>query len=321
MSRTNKIFLCVIALIVVLVFTFAGCQSAKRSESSYDSSDLIAGDSGPSDSSSTYDANGVISGRKVIYNAYATIWADSSREALDKVKGLLKEDEWIDSENNSSSHGTIVVRIKSSRLTEFLQNLSTAGSVGDYTIKSQDVTKSYTTIEEEIAKNETLKAKIEALIPSATTLDEVIKLEKALADIESELTYLNNKKNTYDSQIEYSTVTIYVNQNYYTEDPSFGDTTKNAISDSWKAFGNFFVYIFWGIIYVFPFLLLGGVITFIVVICIRKKKGLPLFKRVKKEKTIAPKKEEEVEEKKEVVEEKIEKPKAKKEKAEANKGE
>ncbi len=283
MRRTNKIFLCVIAVLIVLVFTFAGCQSAKMGA---DQGPAETPNGGASEASTSYDIGGAISGRKVIYSAYATIHADDPKAAMNSIKGKLNDDEWVDMEDTSESYGTIVVRIKSTRLTGFLESLSSLGKVGDYTIKSQDVTSSYSDIEQEIAKNEQIKARLEDLIPSASSLEDIIKLEQALAEVESQLTSLNNRKNSYDSLIDYSTVTIYVNQNYYEVDPSFKDTTKTAIKDSWVAFGTFFIYLFWGIIYAFPFLLAGGIIAFVVIICIRKKKGLPLFKKAQKKEEI-----------------------------------
>ena len=299
-KRINLLIIFVVAIILVCSFSLMSCQS-KGSDNNLDQGDYYAGSSKNS-SSSGADYYVVPAGRKVIYTAYASVYTDDSAKTVEQIKGKLNADEWIESESINSTSGNIVFRIKSTRLQEFLGQLAEFGKVGDYSVRSQDVTTAYSDIEAEIAKNEAYRTKVMDLIPQATTLEEILKLEETLSDIESELATLNKKKTSYDSDIDYSTVTVYINQNYYEEDPTFKEQTKTAITDSWLSIGIFFKYLFLGFIYAFPYLLAAGIIAFVVVICVRKKKGLPLFKCTKKQSKVEETKKEEIEEKKEIKE-------------------
>ncbi len=281
-KRTNLLLIIIVAIVLVCSFSMMACKSAMQTDDapSYASDEAQGGAANSSASLSNLGA--APAGRKIIYNAYASIYTDNTAQTITQVKSMLKEDEWVDAETINQSSGSIVFRIKSTRLQEFLDGLSKLGKIGDYTLRAEDISLTYSDIESEIAKNEALKTKIEGLIPTATTLEEVLALEDKLNDIENDLANLNNRKNRYDSQIEYSTVTIYFNQNYYKEDPTFANQTKDAIKDSWGSVGTFFKYLFLGIIYVFPYLLIFGGIAFGIIILVRWKKGLPLFHKAPK---------------------------------------
>ena len=281
-KRTNLLLIIIVAIVLVCSFSMIACKSAMNTDDVPSAaSDEAKG--GASNSSASLSNLGIApAGHKIIYRAYASIYTDDTAQTIAQVKSMLKEDEWIDSETIDRTTGNIIFRIKSTRLQEFLDGLSALGKIGDYSVKAEDISLTYADIESEIAKNEALKAKVEDLIPMATTLEEVLALEDKLNDIENDLANLNNRKTRYDAQIEYSTVTIYFNQNYYKEDPTFANQTKDAIKDSWGSVGTFFKYLFLGIIYVFPYLLIFGGIAFGIIILVRWKKGLPLFHKASK---------------------------------------
>ena len=314
-KRTNLLFIIIIvAIILVCSFSMMACKSANNSTGSKYEADEAQGGAANS-SASLSNLGAAPAGHKIIYTAYASIYTDNTAQTIAQVKGMLKEDEWIDSESINKTSGNIVFRVKSTRLQEFLDGLATLGEVGDYSVRAEDISLTYSDVEGEIAKCEALKSKIEALIPMATTLDEVLDLEDKLNDIESDLATLNSRKNRYDAQIEYSTVTIYFNQNYYKEDPTFANQTKTAITDSWSSVGTFFKYIFLGFIYVFPYLLIFGGIAFVVIIIVRWKKGLPLFKKAPKQPKVEEKQKKAVKQ----TQPKVEEPKDEQPKVEENK--
>ena len=291
-KRTNLLLIIIVAIVLVCSFSMMACNASDKSTAMDSTLDREA-QGGAANSSASINLLGAVpTEHKIIYYAYASIYTDNTAQAISQVKGMLKEDEWVDSETISKSSGSIVLRVKSTRLQEFLNGLSTLGEVGDYSIRAEDISLDYADLEGDIAKYEALKTRVEELIPMATTLEEIIALEAQLNDIESKLAILNSSKNKYDAQIEYSTVTVYFNQNYYKEDPTFANQTKTAITESWGSVGSFFKYLFLGFIYVFPYLLIFGTITFVIIIIVRWKMRLPLFKRAPKQPKVEEKKEE-----------------------------
>ena len=201
-KRTNLLFIIIVAIILVCSFSMMACKSANNSTGSKYEADEAQGGAANS-SASLSNLGAAPAGHKIIYTAYASIYTDNTAQTIAQVKGMLKEDEWIDSESINKTSGNIVFRVKSTRLQEFLYGLATLGEVGDYSVRAEDISLTYSDVEGEIAKCEALKSKIEALIPMATTLDEVLDLEDKLNDIESDLATLNSRKNRYDAQIEY----------------------------------------------------------------------------------------------------------------------
>ena len=266
----------VLISIISIMLVYTGCA-----EGSSDSGYREGGSNDTSVSTDIYQSS-TISNRKIIYHAYVSVYTDDVQKTITTINSKLQEDEWIDSQSIDKTSGNIVYRVKSTRLQSFLEEIMQQGSVGNIEVSSEDVTLNYHDIQATLDSLYALRTSYNNMIASATNTEDLLKITKALSDVETEITQYEYRKNTLDQQIEYSIVRVYFNQNYYVEDPSFGDEFKGAISGSWEAFALFLKGLLMAIVYVFPFALLGGVIAVVVVFFVKKKKGLKFFEKAPK---------------------------------------
>ena len=273
-------FLLTLVIVLILLSTMLGLFSC-NSKDSYEGGSSVKNEVNSSLSTSSTYSGSALTSRKIIYTAYVSLYSDNAKDSVEKVKTMLNSDEWVESEEISSSYAKIIVRVKSTRLNEFLNSIKQAGDVGNYTISSEDITLEYSDLEQDLTQKKAERDALQALMATATTTADVISLNDKIYELNAEIAKLETRKNTYDSKIDYSTITIYVNQNYYEQEESFGAMTKNALTNSWVALGSFFKYLLLAIIYVFPFALVIAIIC-VIIYFVKKKKGLKFFERAKK---------------------------------------
>lgn len=218
------------------------------------------------------------SDRKVVYTVRASLYTNNMKTTIDEVKKMLKEGEWIDKEEIGDSYGQLTLRIASTRLDAFINELSKKGDVKNYSKEASDVTEAYLDVESQIEILNKKKDSLAALYASTTELKDIMAIDSEIIEVEGEILKLQKQKNSLDSRIEYSYVYLYVNQNYIEVDPTFKEETTNDLKNSWLALGSFFKFLFKAIIYIFPFALVGGGIAAAIIIPIKinKKKKLNL---------------------------------------------
>lgn len=152
-----------------------------------------------------------LASRKIIYNA--TLRVDSFD--LDEYHQLVNNQVIIHGgyyqrEDARSKDLALTIRIPSAALDDFLDALKAGGEVTYFTKSSQDVTNTYTTYESRKLALEAQHQRYIELIMIAETIEDIIELEEARADIESELTEIGIRLTSYDNLVEYSTVVVEV---------------------------------------------------------------------------------------------------------------
>ena len=129
----------------------------------------------------------------------------------------------------------LTVRVPKDRLDEFLNGVESAGNVIRRSENTQDVTLQYSDIE---SHKKTLKIeqdRLWALLEKADSMDSIIALEERLSDIRYELESYESQLRLYDNQIEYSKVTLNINEvKRYTEavPESTGEQILKGLSDN-----------------------------------------------------------------------------------------
>lgn len=257
-----------VTVILIIVLSLCCVSCSKSSENNYYES--------PSEETNIKDvgesAGTAPSDRKIIYTVEATLRTDDTTKMLADIRKLVKEDEWEESVNQGTNHAVVVFRIKTTRLDEFMKELSSAGKLENYTKTSKDVTNTYTDIEDQLAVLEAQKAALVALYATASALEETISIQMTINEIDGKIAVLNREKTSLDSRIEYSVVKLFINKNHTYVPSSYKQEVKNDLSQSWMMLGAFFKFLLRAIIYLFPFALVGGAIAGGVVFIVRYKK-------------------------------------------------
>lgn len=158
--------------------------------------------------------------RLIIYRVSANIDVENLNASVSDIKDLLNVDEWIEYETQSSSYSRIILRIKTSRLDDFLSQLAESFTLDNLNRNSIDVSLNYYDLTSRITALESQRERLVELYETAN-LNDILLINEQITKIDSELQDLTRQKNEYDSSIEYSTVTLQIqstesNQKYST---------------------------------------------------------------------------------------------------------
>ncbi len=208
-------------------------------------------------------------GRKIIYNVDYTLKAKDIKSYEKKIDNKLNEFEgYIERLETRSYYSICTYRVPKAKLDEFVNYIdSFDGLVNDKTVKSEDVSTSYN---EKEARKEVLEASratyVAMLSKDDLTISDIIALNDKIEKIDVELKQIYLDLDTYDSLIDYSTVSVtYYEESEYKE-PSFMDEYLDYI-------GDFFITIGKVILYLLPVAFIGGIAAIITVASIKHHKN------------------------------------------------
>ena len=175
----------------------------------------------------------------------------------------------------SSRYGEYTVRIPAEKLDEFISELGGKGNVISSNLITDDVTESYYSYQSRLDALALQEQRILDMMKKADSLDYLIKLEDKLSQIRSEINELNYKLKYYDKSVDYSYATISLCEVIeYTEesDVTFISRLGNAVKKTFVVFGKVVGELLIAIVWLFPFALVCGIIAFIVVISVKRRK-------------------------------------------------
>lgn len=250
-------------IFIILIFIISGCSKYDQSDG-YDKSNSDQND----ESSERLTSN--VKERKIIYTVNANIYTELSfDDAIDLLYSLKEEDEWFDSEEISDNYGRFIIRIKSSRIDNFVSYLKQIGDVRNYNKKGNDISTIYEDTSNRIAS---LEAELDRLLVlyEQASMGEIIQINQRIAQIELELGKLNSDLKEYDSLVDYSTINITLQTKGIANDTPFGKKVGNAFKNGWQAFVVLLEYTLIAIIAISPFALIA--VPIVGVIIYRKKK-------------------------------------------------
>ena len=109
-------------------------------------------------------------------------------------------------------YGRYTVRVPKDKYDNFLNSVGEVCHVTSRNESAEDVGLQYYDIESRIRLLEIKQERLMKLLEQATTMEDIITLENALSDIQYQLESNNIQKNRYDSLIDYSTISIRLEQ-------------------------------------------------------------------------------------------------------------
>lgn len=289
-----------VIFILMMIVAFAACSNSGFNEISEDDYGSI-GEGEDRVPQIIFNPNN----RKIIYTVNVTLVTEDYDNTIKSIRNLVTADKeagnWIASDNESrygdgNIYRTMTVRIKTDAVNDFLAKLPNFGDVIDYDMRSTDVTDNYAKLQAEISAKEDALNYYEDL-RADIALEELSDADKfnlhkditeTILKLNSELNLLRDEITKYDSEIEYSTITLTIR--HFDDNrgkQGFGKRLKEALKGTLDFFLEAMKWILIIIIYVLPFAVVGGIIT-VAVIFIRKKvkarkKGKAEMERIKKD--------------------------------------
>ena len=142
--------------------------------------------------------------------------------------------------NYISPHAYIVVRIPSENFNAFLNSNGQIGEITSMNTNEQDITNSYVDTKARLEALQAQKDQLMQFLEQAKTVTEMLEIQDRLYDVIYQIESYQQRLNSYDSQIQYST--IYINLSDVSTTaviaPSFGQRVSEAFRNSWISVAN-----------------------------------------------------------------------------------
>lgn len=238
----KKVVFIALSVVVALSMLFAGCASSRSTQESVGDNggyysegeypaeapaapeaSMEAGKdaSGGAGGSIDYD-NAILQpgvNRKIIYegsiSAQTTNFDEDSSAILSKLNDFggyvqsssvtgTKPEEWQENGRNAQ----MTLRVPSKKFDEFMKFLGSMGETLSNSVNGQDISLQYFDTETKLETLRTREDRLQELLKQAATMEDIIELEQALADVSYEIQSLEMNLRDYDSLIDFSTVTI-----------------------------------------------------------------------------------------------------------------
>ncbi|NLC19587.1 MAG: DUF4349 domain-containing protein [Clostridiales bacterium] len=304
--KRNRLLLALTSLLIILAITTTACASKKadyegRSGSSgqnyynyaYDENDTGSTSSDKaeekpagfgSEKFQSTAAEPVQSQDKIIRTFNLTIETMEFDSLISRIESEISRlGGYVESSNISGKryydsgarHGSIVARVPSDRVDEFVNIVGDNANVVNSQKSSTNVSLEYIDTESRIKALKIEQERLYAILEKELNLENIITLESRLSDIRYELQNYESKLRYFDNQVTYSTVTMNI---YEVEKlspkveikQSIGTRIKNGLSDTFynitEGFKNFIV---WFVVNL-PYILIWAIIIAIAILLLRR---------------------------------------------------
>lgn len=267
-------------LTLLLCLTLAGCSgSSVKSETG---SNSYGGDAA-AEAPETGDASLQLgeSNRKLIYHTVVTAETkeyDAAKERLDNLitqyQGYLESFSFSgysrgDEQESRSLNYTI--RVPSESLFSFLEELEDTVRVVSSNTDMSDVTGDYVDSEARLNALKKEELRLLELLEQAESLEEILQLEDRISEVRYQIESITSQLQVYDDEVAYSTVELSLRDvTEYTIRPSFGSRSWEAFSGGWTSFVNTAQGVVLAILWLLPYLLVGGAAAAVIVFCVRR---------------------------------------------------
>ncbi|AXH36554.1 DUF4349 domain-containing protein [Humibacter sp. BT305] len=275
----------VLAAIVAGVLLLSGC-SASSSQSSSSGGGGIAQEGGPApapgdrsgaaDGSATSDVQA--SGQKVVTTGWVTITTDDPVASAERVVQLVEQlDGRIDSRNQQAgaegqpASAQLTLRVPADQVDQALEELKDIGSIDSVSLTADDVTLQSRDLDAQITALRASIDRLLALVGNAATTSDLIELETAISDRQTQLDSLTAQKQYLDDQVAYSTITLTLQTPAAVPEVVAGDFWS-GLAAGWAslttAAAGFLVVL--GVL--LPWLVLAGIVVTVVLLLVRLRR-------------------------------------------------
>lgn len=267
--------------LLVAAFALTGCsagggsdeyQSAPMTDQGSDSGRVTEYSGGAADAISTE-----LLDRQVITTGWVTITVDDpSKDAREAVRITESVGGRVDSRNEyapderSGGSATLTLRIPSEALTSTLDKLKELGTVEEVSLSANDVTMQSLDLDARISSLRDSIARLQALVPTAADLDDLITLETAISDRQAQLESMESERRYLADQVSMSTITLNLVSEYVPPAPEVkeGDPLA-ALQAGFVALATFANGLVTVLAFMAPGLIVLAILAVIVVVLIR----------------------------------------------------
>ena len=137
-------------------------------------------------------------------------------ELVSTAKGYVEQSEVSQDEAQSYAQGkryaSYTLRIPADGLEAFKQELQEKGTITRQSERVEDVTLNYVDVESHITALKTEQDSLLKMLEQADTIETILAIQNQLTQVRYQLESYESQKRTYDNDINYSTVYVYVQE-------------------------------------------------------------------------------------------------------------
>jgi len=280
-----------LALLLVLLVLTGGCAATSKEalspENDYSYSYDKSGGMTTQESASSSDTDSTLeaaAGRKLVYTVSMTMETLTYDDTLPALKarctsagGYIESasETGVNLYSTGTRRATLTMRIPAANLDAFIDDALLMGNVTSNEKSTQDITDSYFDTEAHLETLQIQEQRYLALLEKADSMEDIITIEQALSDVRYQIESLTGTLQKYDSLVDYSTVTVYlqeVKETTQAEPENFWQRIGTGFVNSVKALWKFVKWCAVALVTVLPFLVIPGLITWLVLWLVRRRK-------------------------------------------------
>ena len=222
---------------------------------------------------------------KIIYSAYIDMDTTEFDDAQAQIEAITKNHngyfENLDQDSYSDYRNAYyLIRVPADEFDAFMKEAQEIGTVTSISQNAADVSENYYDIESRLETAKTKLARLQELLSKAENMSDIITIENEIADVQWEIDDLSGSLKRYDSEIEYSTVTLNLHEVYRITDGdaplTFGERISSAFSKGIKAFTggmeDFLVFLAASWLWILLVAIVAAVVIIILAKCLKKDK-------------------------------------------------
>ncbi len=212
--------------------------------------------------------------RKIIKDGRIEFETKDMDRSRDKMKQLIaKYGAALESENefsNNQEHSNeMTIQVPAENFEQFFEELlATEEKIVNKNSGIRDVTSEYIDVEARLRTKKELEARYMEILKKGNTVSELLEVERALAEVRSEIESMESRLKYFDKQVSYSTLYVRYFKKIEGKGFDFGSQLGSAFMNGWLLIQWFFI----GIVNMWAFLVLGLIIFLIIFKIVRKKK-------------------------------------------------
>lgn len=220
-------------------------------------------------------STGELRPEKIIYSGDATIETTAFDDGLTALKQLIeKYYGFIESSSiyganlNSINNGKkstrsahFTIRVPSENFDTVMGSLSTIGNVPSNEVYTQNISSQYYDTQARLNSYKATETRLIELLEKAQNVQEVIEIEKELAEVRYSIESLESQIKGWDNKVSYSTVNINLKEvREYTQskEPGFLEKLWDSVKNGIEMLGDFIL----GLVEYLPIIILLGAIVF-----------------------------------------------------------
>lgn len=222
---------------------------------------------------------------KLVYTSNITLETedfDSASSALHaQVKSyggiIVSENAYNLNKVNSQGMRTLsmTVRIPQEHYDAFISGLSDTYNVASIHNSVDNLTEYYYDNENRLKSYRIQEERLFAMLEQATTVEEMLKIEDRLCEVQYQIENLTNTQKSIDNDVKYATFYLNLNEvtKYTTPAPkTFGDRLGDTVKTSGESFAEFLEGLLFAVIFLAPYIIIIAVILIIVLVCVKRSK-------------------------------------------------